>query len=93
MASIDVDIDIDDYLDEATTEALVAELKYREKKKNPYKTDGLPWGPAEMADDLRKAFYAKDANQFEFLLSILDRLRADVLIKDKPLLPFKKEAP
>ncbi len=91
MASIDVEVDIDEYLNEASTEALRTELEHRMKKKNPHVTVGLSWGPMEMADDLRKAFYARDANQFEFLLRTLDRQRKDLLTADKTWPPLKKE--
>ena len=35
------------------------------------------WGAAELANDLRLVFYARDASRFEMLLRVLERAGAD----------------
>lgn len=77
-----VPFDPDDYLDDATTEALRAEMKRRNRTKD----DGIEvWTPAGLADDFRKAFYARDASRFEVLCRVLEKHEAQETIPNKIL--------
>ncbi len=75
MAS--VDFDVDDYLDEASTGALRAELSSRDESKAGAGKALVAvgnvqfWTPSGLADDLRTAFYARNASRFEMLLTAL----------------------
>jgi hypothetical protein len=68
-----IDIEIEDYLYKLPTETLRLELKSRKDAK-PEDSPGAPheWTPIGMADDLRTAFYARNASRFEALLAVLD---------------------
>lgn len=73
MASID--FDVEDYLDEVDDEALIQELKSREKKKGRklVGTRDHDWMRAGLAADLRSVFYSRNASRFEALLMVLER--------------------
>jgi hypothetical protein len=73
MASIEVDIDIEDHLDEVSTHVLKEEIRRRLTKGRVSSTqvDIEEWAPSGLADDLRTAFYARNANRFELLLTVL----------------------
>jgi len=74
MATITIDVDTDDALDDLSDSALRAELKRRSAHAGAahlsWTTDAaaLVWTAAALADDLRSAFYARDANRFDALL-------------------------
>lgn len=90
MAEVTVTIDIDDHLDEASEHSLRAELARREKKRAPpgapaprlvrprfpSLADPHPWTTPGLAEDLRSAFYRRDASRFEALLAIAERRAA-----------------
>jgi hypothetical protein len=63
-----IDFDVDDYLDEASLAALESELRDRRLKGA---RDVEEWTPSGLADDLRNAFYARNACRFEMLLTVL----------------------
>lgn len=75
-------IEVDDYLHEASINSLKHEVANRissKEWKGPFPTaadDSEPWAPASLADDIRKAFYARDASRPEILLSVLERYSA-----------------
>lgn len=71
-----VDIEIDDYLFDASDFALKAEIKRRQGTRG---WDGYddphgvhPWTKVGMAHDLRTAFYARDATRMELILAQLE---------------------
>ena len=72
-----VHIEIDDYLHEISASSLKAEVRRRIQTKewkwgNLVDEDGAePWAPATLAEDLREAFYRRDASRFEMLLRVL----------------------
>lgn len=75
MPSVTVDIDVDDVLDELDDEELEAELRRRRKKSGKAVADDRQthiWTPVALAEDLRTAFYARNASRFEHLLRVLD---------------------
>lgn len=75
MASID--FEVEDYLDEATTEALERELARRAKRDAKKKAPHIEaWTPAGLAADLRHVFYARDPSRFEALLVVLEKHEA-----------------
>ncbi len=72
-----VDIDIEDYIYEISTEVLKLELKRRFDKGDkdamePIEDGVEPWSPQGLADDLRLVFYSRNASRFESLLSVLE---------------------
>lgn len=71
MASID--FDPEDYLDEVDLDALLDEIKRRRRKERStgIPADIEPWAPEGLAEDLRTAFYARNASRFELLLLVL----------------------
>ena len=73
MTYATIDIEIEDYLYRVPTETLRLELKSR-KDAEPGDDPNGPheWTPVGMADDLRTAFYARNASRFEALLAVLD---------------------
>lgn len=75
MASMD--FDVDDYLRQASSRAMHAELQSRIARKewNPPvdENDAEPWTPAGLAADIRNAFYARNASRLEILLTALER--------------------
>ena len=75
MPSVTVDIDIDDVLDELDDDELLAELRRRQKRSGRASADDQQvhvWTPVALAEDLRTAFYARNASRFEQLLCVLD---------------------
>jgi hypothetical protein len=74
MASID--IYVDDYLYEASDNALKDEVKRRAGRPGWHDVDdplGVhPWTRRGMADDIRQAFYARNSSRLELLLSQLE---------------------
>jgi hypothetical protein len=74
----DVDVDIDEYLEYASDKAFAKEIERRKASKEAKKTaDALakgvvPWTREAVADDLRSAFYRRDACRFEALLIVLE---------------------
>jgi len=65
MASVYVDVDIENYLDEVDTASLVEELQHRGKtivSEIPVVTN------RDLAQRLRSAYYRRDTSQFEALL-------------------------
>lgn len=78
-----IDIDIEEHLDEVSDEALRRELAGRPAKagnlKKPRSADDPePWAPIGLADDLRTAFYARNAARMEMLLGVLELHEAPV---------------
>jgi hypothetical protein len=78
MSYVDIEIEIDDYLDKASEEALRLEIKER-LKRGRWRGEQLPtedgveaWTPLGFAEDLRTAFYARNASRFEALLCALE---------------------
>jgi hypothetical protein len=76
MAVTQIDIDVDDYLDDASNEAIWSELLRRIA--NGYEPPVVasapqPWTRIGLASDIRHAFYARDASRLEMLLSELER--------------------
>jgi hypothetical protein len=77
-----VDIEVDYYLDEASGGALIAEVKRRIAKGEITSGDLGPvqgdetWCKRGMADDIRTAFYARNAARLEHLLTVLERYEA-----------------
>jgi hypothetical protein len=72
MASIH--FEPEDYLDEVDLDALLDEIKRRRRKERslaPPPAEIEPWAPEGLADDLRTAFYARNASRFEALLMVL----------------------
>jgi hypothetical protein len=78
-----IDIDVDDYLNEASVPALVVEVARRvangewrsehSKRLASRSPDHAEvWTRDGLADDLRTAFYARNASRFEALLVVLD---------------------
>lgn len=76
-----VDIDVDDYLYDASVSALKAEVARRVADGTwsiPWKPeDPEPWSRAGLAADIRAAYYARDASRLELLLVILEDREAD----------------
>jgi hypothetical protein len=82
MATVEVeaDIDVDEYLFEASTQALLEEIRHRVAKgeitdraltETPDKRE--IWTRPGLADDIRTAFYARNASRLEMLLMELER--------------------
>jgi hypothetical protein len=72
MASIE--FDISEFLQEADTDDLVDELARRNDLRQPSMHSGaLQWEGPGLAQDLRQAFYRRDASEFERLLRAMDR--------------------
>jgi hypothetical protein len=73
--TVDVDIDVDEILPELGDEELEAELRRRRKRSGKATADDGQthvWTPVALAEDLRTAFYARNASRFEQLLCVLD---------------------
>ena len=66
MTMIEVDVDLEHYLDEIAEEALVEELEYRGKKIAGAST--IISTNRDLANSLRSSFYRRDASSFELLL-------------------------
>jgi hypothetical protein len=75
MVLVEVDIEIEDYLDEVSLEALQEEISDRRRRAESTRLIGVGgvelWTPSGLADDLRTAFYARNASRFEMLLTVL----------------------
>lgn len=71
-----VDFYVDDYLDEASDRALKNELTRRRARsdwqESPDPNGPEPWTRRGMADDIRQAFYARNASRLELLLTQLE---------------------
>jgi len=67
-----VHITVRDALIEVTDDELREELRARTRRKASCSGDEPePWTPGGLADDLRAAFYRRDASLFEALLTVL----------------------
>lgn len=64
MAYVEVNVDIEDYLDEVSTGALKDELTRRKV----FAISPLPEPPSHVIADLKKAFERKDPHEFYFVL-------------------------
>jgi len=77
VATVEVHVDIEDHLEEVSLSALRAEIRRREEpRREAGKTvaavgDVELWTPSGLAEDLRTAFYARNASRFELLLTTL----------------------
>jgi hypothetical protein len=67
-----IEFEIEDYLHEVSDFALKDEMDRRIKDGKPPNSDLEDWTPEGMADDLRAAFYRRDASRFELLLRVLE---------------------
>ena len=75
MPSVSVSISLDDVLESMDDEELAAELRRRRKRSGKPMADEAQthiWTPVALAEDLRTAFYARNASRFEHLLRVLD---------------------
>ncbi len=75
MPRVYVDVDAYEVLEEISDEDLEEELASRRRKRgDKVQADNgaEPWTSLGMAEDLRTAFYARDATRFESLLCRLD---------------------
>lgn len=68
--SICVNVEAYEILDELTDKELLGEIKRRCLKVNAASEEA--WTADAMADDLRTAFYARNATRFEALVRILE---------------------
>jgi hypothetical protein len=73
-----IDIDIDDYLDEVSEDALRREVDRRIAAGSWSNSDHAPepWTRAGLAADIRAAYYARNASRLELLLVILEQREA-----------------
>jgi hypothetical protein len=74
MVTVEADVEIEDYLDEVPLEVLREEIARRQKRDGDAKAtvgEVEVWTPSGLADDLRNAFYARNASRFEALLTVL----------------------
>lgn len=71
MAMVMVHVDASDVLSEVSDRDIEREWRRRRKP-----NIGEPWTPAGLAEDLRKAFYNRDASRFEALLCVLEKREA-----------------
>lgn len=62
-----VDFKVDEYLSDASDRALKYEVEQRELAIGPQ-----PWTRRGMADDIRNAFYCRNASRLEMLLAELE---------------------
>jgi hypothetical protein len=85
MVEVEIDIEIEDYLDEIDSDVLEREL--RRRRSNIVQDPNGPeaWTPRGMAHDLRTAFYARNASRFEMLLLALEPHEETVGLKRVPL--------
>lgn len=77
-----VRVDIDDVLFEASTDDLVGEVERRIARgdwpaSTPICKDVIPWTREGLAQDIRQAFYARDASRLEALLKVLEQHEAE----------------
>ena len=67
-----INISVEEALEDVSADDLKRELLRRTGKSQDHDTNGLePWTPSGLADDLRSAFYRRDASRFEALLIVL----------------------
>lgn len=76
-----IDIDIDDYLHDASKIALREEIKRRAaagkwEEDAPVEKHVEVWTAEGMAADIRNAYYARNASRLELLLTILEKHEA-----------------
>lgn len=69
---VSVDIDAQDVLEQLLDEDLQRELDRRRKRRGDGVAGAISWDSTGLAEDLRAAFYARDASRFEALLRKLD---------------------
>lgn len=71
-----VEIEIDDYIHDASDFALKSEIKRRQGTRGWEGDDDpngpQPWTRRGMADDIRQAFYGRNASRLELLLGQLE---------------------
>ncbi|HOW50224.1 MAG TPA: hypothetical protein PLB26_21485 [Rubrivivax sp.] len=77
MSRVDIEIDADDYADYISKATFKRELSRRlsigEIKPSDFERDKAePWTRAGLAEDIRHAFYARDASRMEALLRVLE---------------------
>lgn len=79
MPRVEVWVDADGVLDEISDADLGREVARRSTKRGAAGELGAthPWTPLGLAEDLRTAFYARDASRFEALLCALDDSRLE----------------
>jgi hypothetical protein len=70
MPYVEVFVEADDYISDVSTEALRRELDRR--LGHVADTETHPWTALGIAQDLRTAFYARNASRFEAILSVLE---------------------
>lgn len=83
----DVAVEIDDLLGKASVEALRAELRRRKLCDDVEQ----PWTEQGIVDDLRTAFYARNANRFETILAAREPASDPASWKRDPV-PWKQPA-
>jgi hypothetical protein len=70
-----IEVHVDEYLPDASDRALKEEVTRRmgmgEWSVDPH-VEPLPWTRRGMADDIRQAYYARDASRLEMLLRQLE---------------------
>jgi hypothetical protein len=78
MPHVEVYVDPADVIDDLSDDDLAREIARRRKKRpgKGLKNATHRWTPLGLAEDLRTAFYARDASRFEHLLCALDDGRA-----------------
>lgn len=72
MPQVSVYVDAGDVLADLSDEMLDAEVERRRKRRHGTKRPEETWSPAGLADDLRSAYYARNASRFEALLIALE---------------------
>ncbi|MDQ1077973.1 hypothetical protein [Pseudoroseomonas cervicalis] len=91
MPYVHVHVDTDEVLAEVCDEDLEDELARRRRRKNAGGDIGVEaWTPEGFADDLRTAFYARNASRFEAILCALDRCPAPI-VQSEPIAVFRKK--
>jgi len=77
MSRVDIEVDVDDYADYISKATFKRELLRRvsigEIKPADFERDKVePWTRAGLAEDIRRAFYVRDASRMESLLRVLE---------------------
>ena len=89
MPYIEVYVSEDEVLDGLSDAELEEELHRRRRVRK--QDDGVhAWTPSGFADDLRTAFYARNASRFEAILCALDRCPAPI-VQNEPIAVFQKK--
>ncbi len=83
---VNVDVDMEDVLEELDDKNLEEELDRRQKR------SGRASANADLANDLRLAFYARDASRFEALLVRHLDPQMFVMPTTAPIMEFRKAA-